>query len=101
MAHDWFKISIPIYLEKLLNRKPIIITKQEMKNEKRSSNQYKNEDIDQEIVDKLFELNLNLHKDNREQIINFIKDRKNIDFCVIYEFLHHQKLLETCFSKDF
>ena len=38
MNHNWFKISIPIYLEKLLNRKPIIITKQEMKTEKRLSN---------------------------------------------------------------
>lgn len=46
MSHNWFKINIPVYLEKLLNRKPIIITKQAMKSEKRLSNQYKNEDID-------------------------------------------------------
>eukprot|EP00347_Sterkiella_histriomuscorum_P018993 403343379 len=99
--HNWFKQDIPIYLERLLNRKEIIANKQEQKSLKRASNQYKTEDIDQEIVDKLFDLNLNLQKDNRDQIIEFIKDRKNIDFCVIYELLNHKKLLDTCFSETY
>lgn len=43
---------------------------------------------------------MNLDRDNLSDIISTIKQRKNVDFCVIYECLAHEKLLATCFKKD-
>ena len=44
-------------------------------------------------------MKLDLKRENLSEIISAIKGRKNIDFCVIYEFLAHDKLLDICFSK--
>jgi len=45
-------------------------------------------------------MSLNLSKDNIEEIVSSIKQRKNIDFCVIYEYLAHEKLLKICFESE-
>lgn len=112
-SHPWFQTSIPIYLERLLNRKSLFAPYQQASSVqigsnsssqlqvKKSSSIYKNEDIDMEIVEKLFGLNLNLCRDNMSEILRCIQERKNIDYCVTYEFLFHQKLLSTCFSEEF
>lgn len=38
-------------------------------------------------------MNLNLARENRNEIIDNIQERKNLDYCVIYEVLSHMKLL--------
>lgn len=43
-------------------------------------------------------MNLNIRKENLEEIVLAIRDRRNIDYCVVYEFIAHQKLLNSCFS---
>ena len=43
-------------------------------------------------------MNLDLKKENINEIITAIKSRKNIDYCVIYEYLAHERLLKLCFS---
>lgn len=45
-------------------------------------------------------MNLNLSRDNLDEIIAAIKQRKNVDFCVIYEYLAHEQLLALCFLKN-
>ena len=45
-------------------------------------------------------MGLDIKKDNMTDIVMAIKARKNIDFCVIYEYLAHEKLLQLCFSKS-
>jgi hypothetical protein len=36
--------------------------------------------------------------ENIEEIKSCIKDRKSLDFCVVYDFLAHEKLITQCFS---
>ena len=45
-------------------------------------------------------MNLSLNRENFDDVIQTIKQRKNVDFCVIYEYLAHEKLLELCFKKE-
>lgn len=43
-------------------------------------------------------MDLNLNRNDINEIISSIKERKILPCCVIYEFLAHQKLLKQCFK---
>jgi hypothetical protein len=36
--------------------------------------------------------------ENIEEIKSCIKERKSLDFCVVYDFLAHEKLISRCFA---
>ena len=44
------------------------------------------------------QLNMNLQNRTEEEIIKAIKDKKNTDFCGIYELYNHDKLKKECFK---
>jgi hypothetical protein len=41
---------------------------------------------------------MNLQNRTEEEIIKAIKDKKNTDFCGIYELYNHDKLKKECFK---
>jgi phage gp16-like protein len=55
-------------------------------------------EIDRDIVNKLFQLTPALRERSEEEIIKAIKDKKNTDFCGIYELFYHDKLKQECFK---
>jgi len=87
-------VKVPYYLEVLLNKNFF------KKNDKNQIFTALNKDeVDEDIVEELFKLNLNLDRNNIEDIKKSIKQRRNVDFCVIYDFLSHQKFIDKCFNK--
>lgn len=36
--------------------------------------------------------------ENIEEIKSCIKERKNLDFCVVYDFLAHEKMINNCYA---
>jgi hypothetical protein len=55
-------------------------------------------EVDYDIVKKLFTLNINLVGRSEEEIIKAIKEKKNTDFCGIYELLYHDKMKKDCLN---
>lgn len=45
-----------------------------------------------------FQLNLNLNKSKEDEVIKAIKDKKNTEFCGVYELLHQDKMKKLYFS---
>ncbi len=43
-------------------------------------------------------MNLNLQGRSEEEVVKTIKDKKNTDFCGVYELLYHDNLKQECFK---
>lgn len=52
------------------------------------------EEIDQEIIDNLFDLKLKLNIKDRDKIEEAISKGEKYDFCIAYEYLKHSKMLQ-------
>jgi len=53
------------------------------------------EEVDENIVDKLFTLKLGLNQKDREKIVEAIDKGEKYDFCIAYEYLKHSKMLQN------
>lgn len=78
-SHPWFSQNICKYL-----LEPFVITK--------LNGGHKS--LDNELVDKLFTLNLSINEDDRKEIEAAILKGELYDFCVAYEYLFHQKTIK-------
>lgn len=91
--HPWYLKNLPKYLQDLSLQ-----------------NQRPSHTVDLEIVKKIIDvslkviyesfvqLNLNLQGKSEEDIIKAIKEKKNTDFCGIYELYYHDKLKKECLN---
>jgi len=79
--HTWYQKKLPDYLH--------FITKNQINN--------KNAQIDQQIVQELFSLNLNITK-TFDEVCQDILNKRNTDYCGAYELMKHDKLKNDCFS---
>ena len=52
------------------------------------------EEIDQDIIDDLFDLKLKLNRKDRDKIQEAIMKGEKYDFCIAYEYLKHSKMLQ-------
>ena len=57
----------------------------------------KNSQIDTQIVQELFTLNLNIQK-NFDEVCQDILNKRNTDYCGAYELIKHDKLKNECFK---
>jgi hypothetical protein len=58
------------------------------------------DEVDEEIVQKIMSYpNLNINK-SVEDVRKAISEKRNIDFCGIYELLYHDKLKKKCFEES-
>ncbi|CDW76900.1 snf1-related protein kinase catalytic subunit alpha kin10 [Stylonychia lemnae] len=56
--------------------------------------------VDEEIVKKLFTLNLNLQGRNYQDVLQSIQEKKNTDYCGVYELFYHDKIKKECFQQQ-
>eukprot|EP00347_Sterkiella_histriomuscorum_P016119 403354418 len=56
--------------------------------------------VDEEIVKKIFTLNLNLQGKPYNEIVRCIQEKRNTDFCGIYELYYHDKIKRECLSQQ-
>ena len=77
-CHPWFKLNIPKYLYEPL------------KDLKMNGTHL---GLDKGIVDKLFELKLNINIEHRAEVEEAIKKGELYDFCIAYETLLHFKMM--------
>jgi hypothetical protein len=45
-------------------------------------------------------MNLNLHGLSLDEVVKSIKEKKNTDYCGVYELMHHNKLKNECFEEE-
>jgi 5'-AMP-activated protein kinase, catalytic alpha subunit len=79
--HVWYQQNLPDYLH--------FISKQQMNN--------KNAQIDTQIAQELFTLNLNITK-TFDEVCQDILNKRNTDYCGAYELMKHDKLKSECFK---
>jgi carbon catabolite-derepressing protein kinase len=79
--HPWYMKDLPDYLQ--------YISKQQMNT--------KNNQVDKEIVQQLFKLNLNIQK-SFEEVCQDILNKRNTEYCGAYELMKHDKLKNECFK---
>jgi len=79
--HVWYQQNLPDYLH--------FISKQQMNN--------KNAQIDTQIAQELFTLNLNITK-TFDEVCQDILNKRNTDYCGAYELMNHDKLKSECFK---
>eukprot|EP00349_Pseudokeronopsis_sp_Brazil_P006511 CAMPEP_0202966164 /NCGR_PEP_ID=MMETSP1396-20130829/10453_1 /ASSEMBLY_ACC=CAM_ASM_000872 /TAXON_ID= /ORGANISM="Pseudokeronopsis sp., Strain Brazil" /LENGTH=60 /DNA_ID=CAMNT_0049689699 /DNA_START=660 /DNA_END=842 /DNA_ORIENTATION=+ len=57
------------------------------------------DEVDEEVLLQLKKLNLKPEGASEEEMKKNIRMKKNLDYCVIYEFLSHEKFIKKCFQK--
>lgn len=76
--HPWFKLNIPRYLYEPLKDLKMNGTHNE---------------LDEDIVDMLFDLKLNINRKDRAEVEKAIMKGELYDFCIAYETLLHSKMM--------
>lgn len=81
--HKWYRKDLPDYLH--------FISKQQMNN--------KSSQIDKQLVQELFKLNLNITK-SFDEVCQDILNKRNTDYCGAYELMKHDKIKKECFKTN-